>query len=131
MTAESTFLPRKSDAESFSFLRWRVVISETETMDGSSASLSCIEKAMVPLCSMGWAELWQGEGSIDLNLIVVSQRLFTILPQRGLHLSLQNGQRFIVKSASGPMAQDYWQFKTENGQKFINIDLDHNTINQM
>lgn len=49
---------------------WRVVISATETVDGSSASLSCIEKAMDPLCSIGWAELWQGVGSIDLKLRV-------------------------------------------------------------
>jgi hypothetical protein len=37
-------------------------------MDGSSASVSCIEKATVPLCSIGWAELWHGVGSIDLKL---------------------------------------------------------------
>ena len=68
MTAALTFLPRKSDAESFSLLRCLVAISETVTILSLSASVSRIEKAMFELCSIGCADAWHGDGSMDLKL---------------------------------------------------------------
>lgn len=68
MTAASTCLPRKSDAEFFNRFRCLVATSETDTMLSFSSSVSCIEKAMFESCSIGWADAWHGDGSIDLKL---------------------------------------------------------------
>ena len=65
ITAALTSLPRKSEAEVFSLLICRVEISETVTVFSSSDWVSRIEKAIVESCSRGWADWWQGVGSID------------------------------------------------------------------
>lgn len=80
MTAALMLLPRKSDAEETRRRRWRVVISETVTRLGESDSVSCIEKATVPLCSEGCAEAWLGVGSIDLKLQCRESAFYSIVP---------------------------------------------------
>jgi hypothetical protein len=56
MTAELTCFPVKSDADCARRRNWRVATSEIVIVDGSPSSLSCIVNAIVPLCSLGWAE---------------------------------------------------------------------------
>ena len=60
---------------------WRVVISESGTVEGESPSLSWIVNAMVPEWSCGRAEAWQCVGSMSLNLeIYVSFMSMRYLP---------------------------------------------------
>jgi hypothetical protein len=46
-----------------------VVISDTVTVFSFSSSESRMLKAMVDSCCTGCADAWDGEGSIDLNLL--------------------------------------------------------------
>lgn len=48
-------------------------MSEIETVLVSFDSVSCIWKAIVESCSLGWAEAWQAVGSIDLKLYSCQQ----------------------------------------------------------
>lgn len=49
-TAELTCFPRKSEAEDARRRIWRVMISETESVEGESEVVSWMEKATVESC---------------------------------------------------------------------------------